>query len=185
MLNTLFFRRTDAVLLFRGPATLYAVVTVVLQFYCNSHILYCKWQEYKKDKERISERNVRNVPRILVNVRPMSGSINERSVSVSASNQTFNLNNLPYNKILADAKHIICLFIITLFFLTSKPISNNILYTLDSKSIHNESKILLYILDFGSKILLSFMYPLMFYISHKELRTYWKNAFSICCRNQS
>ena len=154
----------------------------MVQFYCNIHIIYCKWRLYKEENERFVSRRVPDVPpQILLNDRPISNSAGLRENSPRIINQNINLNTISYNKILTDMKHILCLFAFVMFLLITKSVRNRFMKNMDWREINNEYKIMLYILDFGPKFLLSFLFPLIFYISHKELRTYWKNLF-ICCR---
>ena len=94
-------------------------VTVGFNLYCHAHIVYCKWQQYREEKENLLPRNVLNKPvSILHNERPISRFRNERSTPVSAPEEHINLNTLAYNKILADVKHII-LFLVFLSNFTS------------------------------------------------------------------
>ena len=158
----------------------------MVQFYCNIHIIYYKLRLWKEENERLVSRRVPDVPpEILLNDRPISNSVGFRANSPRVINQNISLNTVSYNKILTDMKHILCLFAFLMFFLLTKPARHYFMKNMDWRVINDEYKIIPYILDFGSKFLLSFLFPLIFYISHKELRTYWKNSFTFCRTNQA
>ena len=161
-------------------------VTVLVQFYCNIHIIYCKLRVHKEENKSVVNRGVSNAsPQILLNDGPIHDSVGSRANSQRVLNQKINLNTVSYNKILADMKHILCLFAFVMFFFVTKSINNQFKKHIDWRTINNEYRIILYILDFGAKLLLSFLFPLIFYISHKELRTYWKNSLIFCRTNQA
>ena len=158
----------------------------MIQFYCNIHIIYFKLRLHKEENERAFNRRVSVAsPQILLNDRPIQNSVGSRANSPRVINQNINLNTISYNKILTDMKHILCLFAFVMFLLITKAVRNRYMKNMDWRAIDNEYKIILYILDFGPKFLLSFLFPLIFYISHKELRTYWKNSFTFCRTNQA
>ena len=118
------------------------------------------------------------------NGREVSNSDYNRNNLDQNSNQNSHLNNSVYNKILPEIKHITCLFVYVLFYLIIRKFRLNIIQNSDIKSITQKSKTLLYVLDFGPINILMLLYPLMFYLCHKELRTYWKNQFTCLRRNQ-
>lgn len=159
--QVLFFSPSDPTHWFKGPKTLFNILTAALQIYCNIHIVYCKWQQYKEDK-----------------------SAEERSIQAPAINQHFHLNTIAYNKILADLKHIFSFLVYLALTFTLRRLRYHFMIDFDKLTIKNQSKIFLYLLDFGPKMLLFFVFPLIFYCTHKELRTYWKNSFTICRKNQ-
>ena len=186
LIISILFSRYDQPRQGSGPAIFSISVTVLVQFYCNIHIIYCKWRLYKEENERFVSRRVPDVPpQILLNDRPISNSAGFRENSPRVINQNINLNTISYNKILTDMKHILCLFAFVIFFLITKSARHQFTKNMDWRAINNEYKIIPYILDFGSKILLSVLFPLIFYISHKDLRTYWKNSFIFCRTNQA
>ena len=151
------------------PRNVLLVITVILQLYCNIHITYSKWQQFKAEKN---------------NVVPIRILLNDSPIFVSNENPTLRLNTTAYNKILVDVKHIICFSIFATCIIVFGSLKKWIFLNLNSMSFTNESKILFYVFDFGKKLLLYFIFPLVFYFSHKELRTYWKNTFTVCRRNQ-
>ena len=169
-----------------GPAIFTVSVTVLVQFYCNIHIIYCKLKLYNEEIERFINRRVPGVsPQILLNDIPIPNAVEFRKNLPGVRDQNISLNNVSYNKILTDMKHILCLFAFIMFLLITKSVRNRFMKNMDWRAINNEYKIMLYILDFGPKFLLSFLFPLIFYISHKELRTYWKNSLIFCRSNQA
>ena len=91
---------------------------------------------------------------------------------------------MAYNKILVDLKHLLFILLYTISTLILKVLRTHFLDCLDWTSIDKESKLLLYIFDFAPKILILFMFPLMFYFSHKELRAYWKNTLNMCRKSK-
>ena len=170
---------------FRGPRIFYLVVTIIIQLYCNVHIVLRKWQQYKEENRNIQHGRV-SIPiiRIFLNDNPIQASTNERSISEPIPNSVARINNVAYNKVLAEVTHITLFFIYVLFFLTIRAYIGHFISELDTHSIINQSKIKLYILNFAPQFLVTFMFPLMFYFSHIELRIYWKNCFRICRRKQ-
>ena len=103
------------------------------------------------------------------NTRENSDADNNRKNQGQNANQNFHLNNTVYNKILPEIKHITCLFVYVLFYLIIRKFRLNIIQNSDIKSITLKSKTLLYVLDFGPINILMLLYPLMFYLCHKEL----------------
>ena len=176
---------SDPVLNFRGPRIFYLAVTIVVQLYCNVSIIHCKWKQYRKDTRAISVTILPIRPiRILLNDVPIQDSVNERTIPQLVQNSNSPINNTSYNKILAEVEHIVCFFVYVLAFLLIRAYVDHFITDWDRSSITKQSRILLYILDFGPKFLLSFMFPLMFYFSHKELRTYWKNSLNLCRKSK-
>ena len=151
------------------PGNVLLVATVALQLYCNIHIIYSKWQQYKAEKN---------------NVVPIRILLNDSPIFVSNENPTLRLNTTAYNKILVDVKHIICFSIFATYIIVFGSLKKWIFLNPNLMSITNESKTLFYFFDFGKMLLLYFIFPVVFYFSHKELRTYWKNTFTLCRRNQ-
>ena len=154
-----------------------APIFLIILLYCNCRIIYCKWQQNRQEKDVV-------IPiQILPNGREINDDRNNTHNHDQGSNQSFRLNNTTHNKILSEIKHITWVFVcFIVVFLTLRFRSDMI--QSDIKSITLQSKIWLYLLDFGPAILLMLLYPLMFYFSHKELRTYWKNQFTYLRRNQ-
>ena len=154
---------------------------MIIQFYCNAHIVVRKWQQYIKEQRSIPQRLVQVQPiRIFLNDTPIQHSANERRNSLPIQNSAPRLNNIAYNKIIAEVGHIIWFFVNVLFFLLVRAYIDHIITDLDTISIVSQSKIKLYILDLGPQLLASFIFPLILYFSHKELRLYWKNYFRSC-----
>ena len=149
---------------------------MIIQFYCNTHIVVRKWQQYIEDQRSVPQRLVQVQPiRIFLNDTPIQDSTNERRNSHPIQNSAPRINNIAYNKIIAEVGHIIWFFVNVLFFLLVRAYIDHIITDLDTISIVSQSKIKLYILDLGPQLLASFIFPLIFYFSHKELRIYWKN----------
>ena len=181
----LFYSLSGQTLNFRGPRIFYLVVTVIIQIYCNIHIAFRKWQQYKEETRNI-QHQLAPIPliRIFLNDEPFQDSIYNRSISEPIPNSGSRVNNVAYNKILAEVTHIILFFIYALFFLLIRAYIDHFITDLDTYSIINQFKMKLYILDSAPQFLVAFMFPLMFYFSHIELRTYWKNCFRVCRRKQ-
>ena len=153
-------------------------VTTVVLLSCNAHIIYRKWRQCKEEKNTERNRPIR----IFLNANPISGSNNDAEIPIQDHNPSLKLNTTAYNKMLAEIKHTVCFCACVVFFMVLRACRSHLITYWDGD---NPSKILLYILDFGPRILFSFVFPLMFYCSHAELRTYWKNTFKICRRNQA
>ena len=161
------------------------VVTIIIQLYCNVHIVLRKWQQYKEENRNIQHQLVSfPIIRIFLNDNPIQDSANERSIPEPIPNPVARINNVAYNKVLAEVTHITLFFIYVLFFLIIRAYIEHFISDLDTHSIINQSKIKLYILNFAPQFLVTFMFPLMFYFGHIELRIYWKNCFRICRRKQ-
>ena len=81
-----------------GPVILTISVTVLVQFYCNLHIIFYKLKLYKEENERFVNRRVLDVlPQILLNDMPIPNAVGFRENSPSVRNQNFNFNNISYN----------------------------------------------------------------------------------------
>ena len=153
------------------------IFILVILLYCNCHIIYCKWQQNKKEKDDV-------VPiQILSNGREVYDVHNNKHNHDQRSNQSFRLNNTIHNKILPEIKHITWVLVYIIVVFIALRFRSDMIQS-DIKSITLQSKIWLYLLDFGPAGLLMLLYPLMFYFSHKELRSYWKNQFTYLRRNQ-
>ena len=151
---------------------------LITLLYCNCHIIYFKWQQNRKKKDDV-------IPiQILPNEREVDDARNNRQNQGQSSNENFLLNNTIHNKILPEMKHITLALVYMLFGLGVIRFRSNMIQSCDIRCITLQSKALLYILDFGPVSLFMLLYPLMFYFSHKELRTYWKNQFTCLRRNQ-
>ena len=160
-----------------GFGNIIVPIILVILFYCNCHIIYCKWQQNRKEKDDVISIY------ILSNGREISDAHYNRQNHDQRSNQSFRLNNTIHNKILPEIKHITWVFVYIIVVLVALRFRSDMIQS-DIKSISLQSKIWLYVLDFGPVSLLMLLYPLMFYLSHKELRTYWKNQLTCLRRNQ-
>ena len=157
---------------------------MVTLLYCNIRIDYLKWKQNKDEKD--SKRSVQIQPiRIIPNDRPLTDSNANVEMRTPNQNQGIQLNTRRYNKIIAEMKHTLTFCFSAAFIFIIRASQNHFVTYWDGAPITSQSKIMLYILDLGWVMLFSFIFPLLFYYSHQELRTYWKNTFKICRRNQS
>ena len=135
------------------------ILTVIVQFYCNGHIAYCKWKHYQQERC------------VLV-----SGRLRQHNDGEQQQPQNPNpgspFNNTINNKILPEVKHIGCLLIFLLITFASKA-SKASLDSTNSGALLETSPIFIFIYDFGTSFLLLLIFPLLFYLSHAELRKYW------------
>jgi hypothetical protein len=137
------------------------IVIILLQLYCNCHILYCKWNQSKQ--ETIIAPSIRT---------------NDQLEQPQLQMHQRQLNTISNNKILVEVKHLVFF----LFFLLINGILRicwRSIDVVDSTTWLEVSPIWLYLTDFTDKLLILFIYPLMFYISHPELRNYWRNHLNI------
>ena len=142
--------------------------TLVIQFYCNGHIAYCKWQHYRQEKNLL----------VSLQLQQKDGEGQQGDDEDQNNNRLqLPLNTNAHNKILAEVKHLTCLLI----FFTITYVSKRSKSTLDSdrSSLVEASAVLLYFYDFGTSILMFLIFPLVFYLSHPELRKFVKEMF-IC-----
>ena len=142
--------------------------TLIIQFYCNGHIAYCKWQHYKQDK------------RLEVYIQTQQEDAeNQLEHAEHQNNSRLNLplNTNAHNKILAEVKHLTCLLIFITITVASKRSKSK--FDNDQSSLIEASAALLYLYDFGTSILMFLIFPLLFYISHPELRKFVREIF-IC-----
>ena len=182
--HLLFFRATDPVRNFKGPQALFRVWLIVTVLYCNARIDYLKWKRYQEEK--VSERSVQNQPmRIFPNCLLLADSNENAEIPIPNQNQGIQLNTRRYNKIIAEMKHTLIFCFSAAFIFIIRTCQNHFVAYWDGTPMTSQSKIMLYILDLGWLLLFSFIFPLLFYYSHQELRTYWKNIFKICRRNQA
>ena len=145
-----------------GFGNIIVPIILVILLYCNCHIIYCKWQQNRKEKDDV-------IPiQILPNGREMYDAHNNRHNHDQRSNQSFRLNNTIHNKILPEIKHITWVFVYIIVVLVALRFRSDMIQS-DIKSITIHSKIWLYVLDFGPINILMLLYPLMFYLCHKEL----------------
>ena len=162
---------------FHPNMILIPIFTIIL-LYCNCHIIYYKWQQNRKDKDNV-------IPiRILVNEGEVPDADDNRHNRDQNANSNFYLNNTVHNKILPEIKFITCAVVYLHVALLVIRLRSKMFQDIDITLITEQSKILLYALDLGPTSLLMLLYPIMFYCSHKELRTYWKNQFTCFRRNQ-
>ena len=131
------------------------------QLYCIGHILYCKWKQSKK--EAIIVPSIR---------------INDQLQQHQLQNHPRQLNTSKNNKILVEVKHLVC-FLFFLFINAFLRYRRTSIAVIDSTTWLQESPIGLYFTDLTDKLLIMFIYPLLFYISHPELRNYWKSHLNI------
>ena len=153
-------------------------IFVIILLYCNCHIIYCKWQQNRKDKDNV-------IPiRIFINGGEVPDADDNRHNQDQNANSNLNLNNTAHNKILPEIKFITCAVVYLHVALLVIRLRSKMFQDIDITLITQQSKILLYALDLGPTSLLMLLFPIMFYCSHKELRTYWKNQFTCFRRNQ-
>ena len=132
---------------------------MIVQLYCNSHILYCKWKQHREEKKLI-------VPRIVI--QSSDGENNQ----IQPPEPPQRLNTSSNNKILAEVKHLLCLILFPLVDIVANMFRNSIDVT-EIPTWVEMSRVWFYVNDFGGKCLVLFLYPLMFYFSHSELRKYY------------
>lgn len=163
---------------------MFKVVLLVTLLYCNIRIDYIKWKQHRDEKD--SGRSVQIQPmRIFLNNGPLTDSNGNAEIHAPNQNQVFQLNTVRYNQIIAEMKHTLSFSFSVAFVFIIRASQNYFVTYWDGAPITSQSKIMLYILDLGWLMLFSFIFPLLFYYSHQELRTYWKNIFKICRRNQA
>ena len=141
-----------------------ALVLIVL-FYCNGHIAYCKWRHYQEERSLLVSGRLRQ-------------HVDGEQQHPQSPNPRLQLNNTINNKTLAGVKHIVCL----LLFISIECVSNVSKASLDSTDLAallETSPFFIFISDFGSIFLMVLIFPLLFYLSHPELRKYWWNIL-IC-----
>ena len=147
-------------------------VTILVQLFCCIPIIYCKWQQWKKDRNNV----------IPIRILPHNHENDDSSPRIQRPDPGRTLNTNLTNKILPDLKHIIC-FLLSILILSFLHMYRNYLFSnYDLIYITKESTLMLYVINLIPKFLISFVFPLMFYLSHKELRNYWKKT--ICCFSQ-
>ena len=142
--------------------------TLIVQFYCNGQIAYCKWQHYKQEKKLLGSLQLQQ--------KDGEGQIDEDE-NQNNNRLQLPLNTNAHNKILAEVKHLTCLLIFYTISVVSKRSKSR--FDNDQSSLLEASAVLLYLYDFGTSILLLLIFPLVFYISHPELRKFVKEMF-IC-----
>ena len=147
------------------------IALLIGQLYCNGHILFCKWKQLREERKTVLPIN---------KTRPSDDD--DRSNASECHIRRPQLNNSTNNKILAEAKHLIVMVLFLIIFVGSQWWINSIDLR-DSTTWLNMPLILLYVCDLGIMFLIMFVCPLMFYLSHQELRRYWKVTCKIpCCK---
>ena len=146
------------------------VALLITQLYCNCHIMFCKWKQFREE---------RNMALPIIKMHPSDGD--DRPNPSECHIPSPQLNTSTTNKILADAKHLI----LYMGFLMIYVVSTWWIKSIDLRDSTTWLKIpliLLYVCDLGMHFLIMFVCPLMFYFSHPELRRYWLGT---CKRTRS
>ena len=148
--------------------------TLLVQLFCCIPIMYCKWQQWKKDRNNV----------IPIRILPHNHENDDSSPRIQKPDQGHTLNTSLTNKILPDLKHIICFLLSTLTLSILQIYKKHLFLNYDLIYITKESKLMMHVINLTPKFLFCFIFPLMFYLSHKELRNYWKTQF-IAFRNMN
>ena len=144
-------------------------VTLLVQLFCGSAIVYCKWQQWRKEQNDV----------IPIRIQTSNQECGQRQLEIPAPHRNQRFNTSLTNKILPDLKHLTCFGLYSLTLVSLQFYKNHFL----SYSTTVQSKIMMYIINLFPKFLFSIVFPLLFYISHKELRNYWKKQIITVCIN--
>lgn len=150
-------------------AHLLTMVTILVQTFCGIRIIYCKWKQWKSDRDSV----------IPIRILPHNHEDDDRPPRIQTPDPGHMLNTSLTNKILPDLKHVICFFLSTLTFIFLHIYKKYLFSNFDLIVITKESRLMLYFINLAPRFLFSIIFPLMFYISHKELRNYWKSQFVV------
>ena len=134
--------------------------------YCNGHIAYCKWNHYQQERNS------------LVAGRLRQHNDGEHHQQPQNPNPQQQINNTSHNTILAEVKHIVCLLLFWSISIVSKATIVS-LDTADLTPLLESSPIWLRIYDLGPPFLIRFIFPVLFYLSHPELRKYLWDCLSV------
>ena len=144
------------------------VMTLIVQLYCNSHIAYYKWKHYQEEKS------------LVISIRLRQPGDVEQQQQPDNSNPLQQYNTTTHNKILAEVKQITCLLLFLSITIVSK-LSKSSLVSSNASALLDTHPVLLFIYDLGSSFLMLLLFPILFYLSHAELRQYWWERLS--CTN--
>ena len=176
------------------------ITSVVLQLFCIICITYFKWKYHVEDINQqhvnasfrlnntigenldlVDERqqSVFTIRELLVNELETVRNKGYQSSNVpilTASTSHFRwVNNVTYNKTIIEVCHILFVAVIVVLHLTQQQVKKS----LNPASVADIPYTILYMLDMGPVILISFVLPLMIYLSHSEIRIYFKGCFYV------
>ena len=144
-------------------------VTLLVQLFCGSAIIYCKWQQWRKEQNDV----------IPIRIQTCNHADGQEQIEMQATHHNQRFNTSLTNTILPDLKHLTCFGVYSLTLVSLQFYKNHFL----SYSTTVQSKIMMYIINLFPKFLFTIVFPLLFYISHKDLRKYWKKQIITVCNN--
>ena len=149
----------------------------LFQFYSIGHIIYCKWDHYKKEKAQRS-----HVPSFLVELNHIESACTQTQSNRSSQNahahDEIKFNNSSYNKVLVEASHIFTFIAFVIIRLVLRQLRQSFTDTNFVGNLEELSRLNMYICDLTPSILISFVFPLIFYLTHPKIRNYMKGIFS-------
>ena len=150
-----------------------AACIVLFQIYLIGHIIYCKWNHYKNEKAQQVE-----VPLFLTELNRIEGAGTQTHPNRSNQNapvhDEIKFNTSTYNTVLIEATHI-CAFIAFLAIkFVSRHLQQSFMDTHIGGNLDHGTRLVMYMQQHIPAILLTVVFPLLFYLTHPKIRNYVK-----------
>lgn len=134
----------------------------LLQVYSIGHIIYRKWIIYQQERQ---QSHAMSVFIIRLNDFEPHNLRDHRDGEV-------NLNTSSYNKVLVEVTHIIVLVAFVIIRLILRRIAQSYTSTGLDGGLEDIPKLTMYFCDLTPPILITFVFPMLFYVTHPKVGSY-------------
>ena len=128
--------------------------TILIQFVATGSIAYEKWKIWQEERRN-------RVVSLQMQSQDQMEAPQSQQVPVGIHNQA-------YNDVLVELSHLLILLIFIIIGFISKTSK----HTVEQTDLIGISRALLYFYDFGATHLLSLIFPICFYVTHPDVKTF-------------
>ena len=142
---------------------------MLFQTYTIGHIIYRKWSVYQQEQHQPQP-----IPLFIIRL----NECEPQNQNADPPGEV-NLNTSSYNKVLVEVTHIFIFIAFVIVRLVLRRIAQSYTSTDIDGQLENIPKVTMYFCDLTPSILISFVFPLLFYGTHPKVRKYVKGL--LCC----
>ena len=145
------------------------VLISLFQVYSIGHIIYRKWIVYQQERQQTQP-----ISLFIIRI----NDFEPHNLDDKPPGEV-NINTSSYNKVLVEVTHLITFIAFVIIRLILKNIGQSYANEDFNGKMENIPKLTMYFCDMTPSILLSFVFPTVFYVTHPKVRIYVTGL--LCC----